>query len=132
MDATAIDHLNLKIPADGLDDAVAFYGDALGFAVENRDLYEAGEKPFVSVRLTPDSVLHLRPTERFTPPSGDDFDHVAVRVDATVDEVRAELVAADVDVDQELTPLGATGEAPAVYVHDPFGYYVELKAEVER
>jgi hypothetical protein len=26
------------------------------------------------------------------------------------------------------SPLGATGEAPAVYIRDPFGYRVELKA----
>ena len=33
--------------------------------------------------------------------------------------------------DEDLSsPLGATGEAGAVYVRDPFGYRVELKARV--
>ncbi|OYR64617.1 lactoylglutathione lyase, partial [Halorubrum ezzemoulense] len=38
---------------------------------------------------------------------------------------------AGVEVEKRLdSPLGATGEAGAVYVRDPFGYRVELKARV--
>jgi catechol 2,3-dioxygenase-like lactoylglutathione lyase family enzyme len=128
MDATAIDHVNLRIPADGLDAAVGFYRDALGFDVENRDLFESGEKPFFSVRLTPASVIHLRPAEDFEPPAETAFDHVAIEFAHDIDELCDHLEAAGVEIDRRLEPLGATGVAPAVYVTDPFGYTLELKA----
>ncbi len=52
-------------------------------------------------------------------------------VDHTIEEVRNRLEAAGVPIEKELTPLGATGEAPAVYMKNPFGYTVELKSTAE-
>jgi lactoylglutathione lyase len=129
MNATEIDHVKLRIPPDGVDDALGFYRDALGFAVEGMDRYESGEKPFVSVRLAPGAVVHVEPDERFEPPARTGYDHVAVRIDDSIAGIERELEAAGIDVDRRLDPLGATGVAPAVYVTDPFGYRVELKAE---
>ena len=129
MDATEIDHVKLRIPADGIDDALGFYRDALGFAVEGMDRYESGEKPFFSVRLAPGAVVHVEPDEGFEPPARTGYDHVAVRIDDSIDGIEAALSAAGVAADRRLAPLGATGSAPAVYVTDPFGYRVELKAE---
>ena len=59
MDATAIDHLNLRVPADGTEAATDFYQDRLGFAIEGMDRYEADEQSFFDVRLAPEHVLHL-------------------------------------------------------------------------
>ena len=129
MDATEIDHVKLRIPADGIDDALGFYRDALGFTVEGMDRYESGEKPFFSVRLAPGAVVHVEPDEGFEPPARTGYDHVAVRIDDSIDGIEEALSAAGVAVDRRLDPLGATGVAPAVYVTDPFGYRVELKAE---
>jgi lactoylglutathione lyase len=129
MDVTEIDHVNLHIPPDGVEAAVEFYRDRLGLTVENRDLYESGDKPFFSVRLAPGAVVHLQPDEEFEAPADANFDHVALRVDADVESLKAMLSEAGVAVDRELEPLGATGVAPAVYVTDPFGYTLELKAE---
>jgi lactoylglutathione lyase len=123
MDATAIDHVNLRVPEDGIEAAREFYGDALGFEIEEYD-----DKPFFDVRLGPGAVFHLWPDADFRPPTGDGYDHVAVRVDADVDAITRTLDDAGVAIDREGTPLGATGTAPAVYVTDPFGYQVELKA----
>ena len=128
MDVAAIDHVNLRVPAAGVDEATAFYGDRLGFAVEGLDRYRDGERSFFDVRLTPGAVVHLWPTDAFEPPSGDGFDHLALRVEADREAVVERLSAAGVDVEMELdAPLGATGRAPAVYVEDPFGYRSELK-----
>ena len=129
MDATEIDHAKLLIPADGVDTALGFYRDALGFAVDGMDLYESGEKPFFSVRLAPGAVIHVEPDDSFEPPARTGYDHVAVRVDDTIEGIERELEAAAVGIDRRLDPLGATGVAPAVYVTDPFGYRLELKAE---
>ena len=128
MDVVAIDHVNLRVPADGVDEATAFYGDRLGFAVEGLDRYRDGEQSFFDVRLTPGAVVHLWPTDAFELPSGDGFDHLALRIEADREAVVERLSAAGVDVEMELdAPLGATGRAPAVYVEDPFGYRLELK-----
>jgi len=130
MRARHIDHVNLRIPADGVDDAREFYGEALGFGIEDA-LYAADEKPFFDVRLSATAVIHLWPTEEFEPPTKTNYDHVAVVVEESVDEIATELADAGVEVEKTLDlPLGATGEAGAVYVRDPFGYRVELKTRV--
>ncbi|QLG29504.1 VOC family protein [Halorarum halophilum] len=132
MDARAIDHATLHVPADGLADARSFYGDALGFELEGVERYRSGETPFFDVRLTPDHLLHLWPTEEFTEPDGTGYDHLALIVEQGIDEIEAALADAGIDVERRLeNPLGATGRAPAVYVRDPFGYRVELKQPVE-
>lgn len=133
MEVKAIDHVNLHVPDGGVDAAVEFYGDVLGFAVENMAAYRAGEKPFFSFRVTPDSVLHVYPDEAFEEPDGSNYDHLALRVDRSIDGVTSALDDAGVEVERKLdAPLGATGTAPAVYVRDPFGYRVELKASASR
>lgn len=130
MNARHIDHVNLRIPDDGVDDAREFYGERLGFGIEDT-LFEAGEKPFFDVRLSATGVVHLWPTDEFEPPTATNYDHVAVVVEESIAEIEAELDAAGVEVERTLdSPLGATGEAPAVYVRDPFGYRIELKARI--
>jgi len=129
MQARHIDHVNLRIPADGVDDAREFYRDRLGFGIEDAQ-YAADEKPFFDVRLTPTAVVHLWPTDEFEPPTATNYDHVALVVEESIEELEAELDEAGVEVEQRMdSPLGATGTAPAVYVRDPFGYRVELKAQ---
>ncbi|RLM56518.1 VOC family protein [Halobellus sp. Atlit-31R] len=129
MNATAIDHVKLHIPEDGVGTALDFYRDALGFGIDGMDLYESGEKPFFSARLAPGAVIHLQPSAEFAEPTRAAYDHVAVRIDDTIEGIEAELDDAGVEIDRHLTPLGATGVAPAVYVTDPFGYRIELKAD---
>jgi catechol 2,3-dioxygenase-like lactoylglutathione lyase family enzyme len=115
-DVAAIDHVNLRVPTDGIDAATDFYGDALGFAIEGLERFREGEQSFFDVRLAPGHVVHLWPTGEFEPPSGNGFNHVALRVDADRETVVERLAAAGVDVEMELdAPLGATGRAPSVY-----------------
>ncbi|MFC7069890.1 VOC family protein [Halobaculum lipolyticum] len=133
MNVRTIDHVNLRIPADGLAAARAFYADGLGFELEGVDRFESGAKPFFDVRLAPAHVIHLWPTEEFAAPAATNYDHVALVVEEDVETVTADLADAGIAVERELdSPLGATGEAGAVYVRDPFGYRVELKEPVER
>jgi catechol 2,3-dioxygenase-like lactoylglutathione lyase family enzyme len=130
MRARHIDHVNLRIPEDGAEEAREFYGEKLGFGIEDA-LYAADEKPFFDVRLSATAVIHLWPTDEFERPTETNYDHVAVVVEESVESIEAELDDAGVEVEKTLdSPLGATGEAGAVYVRDPFGYRVELKARV--
>jgi catechol 2,3-dioxygenase-like lactoylglutathione lyase family enzyme len=120
MDVRSIDHVNLRIPTDGIDDAVVFYRDRLGFAIEGLEHHREGDQPFFDVRLAPAHVLHLWPTDEFGPPSGNNYDHVALVVEADIETVKERLSTAEVPVASELdAPLGATGRGPAVYVEDP-------------
>ncbi len=130
MIACHIDHVNLRIPLDGVDAARTFYGERFGFGIEDT-LYEADEKPFFDVRLSQTAVIHLWPTDEFERPTETNFDHVCVVVEESIEGISDQLADADVEVDRELSsPRGATGEAPAVYVTDPFGYRIELKERV--
>ena len=130
MNARHIDHVNLRIPADGSEDAREFYGEQLGFGIEDA-LYEADEKPFFDVRLSATGVVHLWPTDDFEPQAAVNYDHLCIVVEEDIETVKSELAEAGVEVEKELdSPLGATGFAGAVYVRDPFGYRVELKSRV--
>jgi len=129
MDVRTLDHVNLRIPPDGTEDALAFYRDRLGQPIEGLAAYRDGEQSFFDVRLAPAHVIHLWPTDAFEPPSGHNFTHVALTVDDGIRDLKPSLETAGVGVDREIdAPLGATGRAPAVYVTDPFGYRIELKA----
>lgn len=132
VDVRSIDHVNLRVPEEGVEAALEFYRDRLGFAVEGLEPYREGDQPFFDVRLAPAHVIHLWPTDEFEPPSGNSFDHVALVVEADIGAVKERLSGADVPVESELeSPLGATGRAPSVYVEDPFGYRIELKEPVD-
>jgi catechol 2,3-dioxygenase-like lactoylglutathione lyase family enzyme len=128
MDVRSIDHVNLRIPEDGVDDALDFYHDRLGLGVEGLERYRDGDQPFFDVRLAPAHVIHLWPTDEFESPSGDNYNHVALIVEDDIEAVKERLSVAEVPVESDLdSPLGATGRAPAVYVRDPFDYRIELK-----
>lgn len=132
MKVSTIDHVNLRIPNDGIDAAVEFYGDQLGFAIEGLERHKLGEQSFFDVRLAQAHVIHLWPTAEFEPPSSNNFNHVALIVETDIEAVKEQLAAADVSIESELeSPLGATGRAPAVYVEDPFGYRIEPKVNAD-
>ena len=126
-----LDHVTIRVPEDRVDEVVQFYGETLGFDIEDLDEYRDGERPIFAIRLGETSIVHVQPTAEFDSPADRNFDHFAVVVEDSIDEVRATLDAAGVTVERELTPEGATGTAPAVYVRDPFGYQVELKTTVD-
>lgn len=129
MDVRHVDHVNLRIPEDGVERALTFYRDRLDFPIEGLEAYRADERSFFDVRLAPEHVVHLWPSAAFEAPTGNAYDHLALVVDSDVESVRSRLEAAGVEIDREVAaPLGATGRAPAVYVSDPFGYGIELKA----
>lgn len=130
MNARHIDHVNLRIPPDGVGTARTFYGEKLEFGIEDAR-YEADEEPFFDVRLSGTAVIHLWPTDDFETPSPTSFNHVCIVVEGSIEAVKTRLDDAGIDIDTELdSPRGATGEAPSVYITDPFGYHLELKQRV--
>lgn len=130
MNGLRIDHVNIKIPEDDIDRAVDFYQGQLGLAVEGLDAYRQGERPIFSFRIGPEAVIHVSLGDDFEPPEGGNFGHFAVILEEDIDAVKRELEADGVDIERQFVPTGATGDAPAVYVRDPFGYLIELKEPV--
>lgn len=128
MAGNRIDHVSLRIPPDGLEDVEAFYIDTLGFTPEKLAAYRADERTSFFVRVGERAMINFRPRESFEPPSGENLDHVCLVLDMGTTELRERLEAAGVTITRESTPLGSAGRAPAVYVTDPFGYGLELKA----
>lgn len=128
MHAADLDHVNLTIPDDGVDEAVTFYRDTLGFELEDLEAFRAGERPIFSIRLSPTSLIHVGTSDSFEPPAERNFDHVAIVVEESIDAIETELDEAGVEIERAARELkGATGTAPAVYVRDPFGYRIEIK-----
>lgn len=128
MEVARIDHVNVRIPADGVEEAVGFYRDVLGFAPENLEAYRAGERTSFMFRCGETALLVIRPVADFSRPDDTNFDHVCLVFDASIAELRETFVDAGVDIERESTPTGSQGRAPAVYVRDPFGYLLECKA----
>lgn len=143
MDATAMDHVNLRYPEGELEAALEFYVEKLGFEAELVAYDEDGE-PFVdhpshfSVRLSEACLIHMTPStapdvrNRYEDGDRTGFDHVGILLDEPIESIRSRLDDAGVEIHREFEPGGATGVAPAVFVLDPFGYMLELKVASER
>lgn len=130
MQATAIDHVNLRYPPDRLDEVIGFYVDALGFETDFEDPHPAVEDDpgLFSIRLGPDARIYVNPDEDYDA-GGTNYRHVAVRVPVEPADLEALLEEEDIGVgstaDRERDPIGPY---TSYYVEDPLGYTVELMA----
>jgi catechol 2,3-dioxygenase-like lactoylglutathione lyase family enzyme len=130
MQATRIDHVNLRYPPERLDEVIAFYVDALGFETDFEDPYAAvGDDPgLFPVHLGPDARIYVNPDEGYDSDQTN-YRHVAVRVPAEPADLEALLNEEGIDVestaDRERDSVGAYS---SYYVQDPIGYTVELMA----
>ena len=127
-----IDHIVLRI-AD-LDRSLRFYCDALGCTMEreqeNLGLYQlrAGD---TLIDLVPVDEKLGREGGAAPGREGRNMDHFAIAIDPfDENKLRAYLVAHGIDVPASAMRYGAEGEGPSVYVTDPDGNTVELKAPV--
>lgn len=127
MQVERIDHVNIRIPADRVEEAVRFYRDVLGFEPYKLDAYRDGERTSFFFRMGETALITIRPVESFRDPDDTNYDHCCLIVDATIAEVKERLEEHGIDIERESTPLGSQGRAPAVYIRDPFGYRFELK-----
>ena len=122
-----VDHTNWRVK--DLERSLRFYRDILGLEPFGLKEYHRGERPIVSLRVTPTFILHLRPDPGYEPAPTGGYDHLALVVEETEPETLARhLEEAGVEIDQRLEGVvGARGEGEALYVRDPDGYLIELK-----
>ncbi len=120
MRASAIDHVVLSVP--DVEKVVAWYHDELGLEVLRLDEWRRKEVPFVSLRISGESLIDVMQGER----TGENINHVAL----VVDGVDLDALAASGRFDIEMGPsdlYGARGVGRGVYTRDPAGNLVEFR-----
>jgi catechol 2,3-dioxygenase-like lactoylglutathione lyase family enzyme len=123
MKVVGFDHLVLKV-AD-VERSLAFYCGELGLAPERVEEWRAGEVLFPSVRITDTAIIDLLAGER----TGDNVDHFCLVVARTDLAAVAASGSFDVVGGGPVDGLfGAQGLATSLYVRDPDGNVVELRA----
>lgn len=125
-----IDHVAIRV--SDLEESLGFYHETLGLPVRDREKYDAGELPFVSV-VTGGRHIHLFPSDESIH-VGSEHICLLVRCNETdtrqvIEGVKEELASRDVMVEQDepVERLGAYGRDWALYVRDPDNRIVELK-----
>ncbi len=127
----SLDHFVLRVR--DLDGSLAFYRDILGLPIEFLDEYRAGTRPFVSARLGA-QLIDLVPDPTYDADAARNTSgllHFCIDLEsADFDQLLPELRRRGVNVleDQPVPRMGATGVGLSVYITDPDGYVVELKA----
>ena len=129
----AIDHVVIR--ANDLDRMIVFYRDVLGCPLE-RGPGEAGLAQLRAGSALIDLVDVNGPLGRQggSPPDGDgrNMDHVCLQVeDWDAEAIGAYLRGHGVDVGEVAERYGAQGFGPSIYIADPEGNVVELKAAAD-
>lgn len=128
MNGDKIDHINIRIPDNGVEEALRFYRDALGFETMKLEEYRNDERTSFFINISDQALINIRPKKSFSKPSGKNFDHFCITLDEGPEDIKEVLERNGIEIVRESTPLGADGRAPAFYVKDPFGYKLELKS----
>ena len=122
MKVTGLDHVVFVV--SDVEASVRWYQELLGCEVERLEEWRRREVIFVSLRITPTTIIDLFPSAERPPGTG--IDHVALVVeDVDLDELAAR---SDLTVESGPSDLwGAQGNGRGVYLRDPDRNLVELR-----
>ena len=120
-----LDHIALKVR--DMDATLAFYVDLLGLECLRLEEFRRGEVPFVSARVTGDTILDFFPHEG--PVEGRNQDHLCfVIAETDMHALSKRLRDRNVPIVQDvIARWGARGMGVSLYVNDPDGNMVELR-----
>ncbi|SRR5579885_1904828 len=121
IEVVGIDHVVWTVP--DVEAVVRWYRDELGLEVLRLDEWRRKEALFVSLRISPVTIIDVLAGER----TGENVNHIALLVEGVdIDEL-----AASGRFDVEMGPadlFGAQGTGRGMYVRDPAGNLVELRS----
>lgn len=115
----ALDHLVVNT-AD-VERSLEFYTGLLGLEPVRVDAWRAGEAPFPSVRISPETIIDLVPG-----PGEANVDHICLTVEP-LDWQEVIDSGAFTVLGEPAERFGARGVAASIYVADPDGNTVELR-----
>lgn len=118
MRVVALDHIVL-VTADP-ERLIAWYREHLDLAPERLEQWRAGEVPFASLRVSETTILDVLAGER----TGENVNHLAL----VVEDADLEALAAEHGVAGPTELFGARGQGRGIYLQDPDGNGVELRA----
>ncbi len=118
---TGLDHIVLV--CRDVEASLEFYCGQLGLEPERVDLWRDGQALFPSVRITPTTIIDLFAGEHGD--AGRNLDHVCLTYEGdTLEALQARFP----DGRRGDDLFGAQGLASSLYIHDPDGNTVELRA----
>ncbi|MEV7772923.1 VOC family protein [Kitasatospora sp. NPDC086791] len=120
MRVVAFDHLVLNV--SDVERSLAFYTGPLGLEPVRVDEWRAGQAPFPSVRVTPETIIDL--TDR--PRHESNVDHICLTVEP-LDWQQVIDSGTFTVLEGPVPRYGARGTATSLYVQDPDGNTVELR-----
>ena len=121
----ALDHIVLAVADVGR--SLAWYCETLGLSPVRVDQWRAGDAPFPSVRVSAGTIIDIIEAGDGAP-AGRNVDHFCLVVAAEdLATVRAS-DAFEIVRDPDFALYGARGLADGLYVRDPDGNEVELRA----
>lgn len=124
----AMDHIVLRV--SDVERSLNWYTDMLGLTPVRVNEWRNGECPFPSVRVSADTIIDL--IDGDVDHDARNLDHFCMVVSAeSMDEVR-ESGAYEIVRDPDFALFGARGMADGLYIRDPDGNEIELRAYTDR
>jgi catechol 2,3-dioxygenase-like lactoylglutathione lyase family enzyme len=122
VDVLGLDHLVLR--CRDVEATLAWYQQVLGLAGERVEQWRSGTVPFPSVRVDATTIIDL--IGGLDVAGAGHLDHLCLVVSAA--DVAAIRAAGELVIVEEGQRFGAQGVASSIYVRDPDGLLVELRA----
>lgn len=124
IDVLSLDHIVLRV-AD-VERSLDWYTSMLGLDPVRVDEWRAGRCPFPSVRISADTIIDL--IDGDVPGETRNLDHFCIVV--TADSLAHVRASSEFEIvrDPDVELFGARGMADGLYVADPDGNEIELRA----
>jgi len=127
-----MDHIVLNVEDE--EKMIVFYSKVLRLAPERLKEYRAGDVPFPSIRLNPDTIIDLFPKKMWQKSARagrgrENLNHFCIALSKeTWESLLARLEANKVDIEEgPALRWGAHGTGTSIYFRDPEGTLIEAR-----